>query len=68
MSYNKNFNLDLDDIDMIESALRLRLAQLVDEKLTSAKEIKQINELLGKIHNQKRWYRPGGLYAGYVGG
>ena len=37
------------------------------EQLESVKEIdKQISdlrELLGKIHNQKNWYRPNGVYV-----
>jgi len=30
----------------------------IDEK------IKQITDLLGRLHNQKIWYRPGGTYVG----
>lgn len=52
MSYNKNFELDIKDIALIETALR---------KMPMTKEV---HELLGKIHNQKNWYRPKGTYVG----
>ena len=50
MSYNENFELDLNDIALIETALREMPAS------------KEVEELLGKIHNQKIWYRPRGNY------
>ena len=60
MAPNKNFELKVDDIALIETALF--------EKLSNAKsdtERKTINELLGKLHNQKIWYRPKkGVYVG----
>lgn len=52
MSYNKLFELDVNDIALIETALRA---------LPTSKETE---ELLGKIHNQKTWYRPKGAYVG----
>jgi len=52
MSYNKHFELNIDDIALIEAALRALPAS------------KEIHELLGKIHNQKTWYRPKGAYVG----
>jgi hypothetical protein len=56
---NKNFKLEIDDIALIESALF--------EKLRNSKsdiERKTINELLGKLHDQKNWYRPpNGVYV-----
>ena len=54
MSYNKLFELDINDIALIEAALRA---------LPTSKEVE---ELLGKLHNQKTWYRP--KSASYVGG
>lgn len=81
MSYNKQFELDIDDIEIIENALRHKLNRLSTERLTSVEstiipenelesvkiidqEIKNIHNLLGKLHNQKIWYRP----KNYVGG
>ena len=52
MKYNKEFELDLDDIDLIEHALRFCM------KNNSHLDNKEINELLGRLHNQKKWYRP----------
>ena len=48
---NKNFNLDVRDIHLIELSLR----NMYWENEEKAKEVQQ---LLGKIHDQKVWYRP----------
>lgn len=75
MSYNKNFELDIRDIELIEQGLNLKLLKLSvqrqthidstivpEAELASVKEIDQqireIRDLLGRIHNQKIWYRP----------
>jgi hypothetical protein len=52
MSYNKHFELDINDIALIEAALRALPAS------------KEVHELLGRLHNQKIWYRPKGAYVG----
>ena len=50
---NENFKLTVQDVEHIENALRLRMT------LAESQETKrEITELLGKIHNQKMWYRP----------
>jgi len=49
---NTKFELDVNDIEQIESALRGQLASSTPE------ESYRINSLLGKIHHQKIWYRP----------
>ena len=51
--YNKQFNFDIKDIDLIEKALRNQI-----RTETSDDDKKIIIELLAKIHNQKKWYRP----------
>ena len=75
MSYNKNFELDIRDIELIEQGLNLKLSKLSvqrqthidstivpEAELASVKEIDQqireLRDLLGRIHNQKIWYRP----------
>ena len=75
MSHNKNFELDIRDIELIEQGLNLKLSKLSvqrqthidstivpEAELASVKEIDQqireIRDLLGRIHNQKIWYRP----------
>jgi hypothetical protein len=80
MSYNKNFELNTRDIELVEQGLNLKLSKLSvqrqthidstivpEAELASVKEIDQkiqeIRDLLGKIHNQKIWYRPkDGIY------
>lgn len=72
--YNKNFELTVDDIERIESALRLHKQAVSLERLEllettgapsdSARtemintELSAINDLLGRLHNQKIFYRP----------
>ncbi len=68
MTYKKLFNLNLSDIDIIETSLRKELHVRSEKyqgsvKQENAKEIdsfkqdiSKITELLGKIHNQKIWY------------
>lgn len=71
-SYNRNFDLTLNDIDLIEESLRARGRELCkmrralgDENpadLESMRVIEQDQrmgeELLGRLHNQKVFYRP----------
>ena len=68
MTYNKTFNLNPSDIDVIEICLRKELFIRLDKyqgsvKRVNAKEMEgfkqdfsEITELLGKIHNQKIWF------------
>jgi hypothetical protein len=79
-SYNRKFDLSINDVDMIEEALRargrelssMRLALTTDNPahLESIKVIERDQrhneELLGRLHDQKTFYRP--ARAVYVGG
>lgn len=68
MSYKKQFDLNVSDIDLIETCLRRELhirsenyqeqvKQENAEEMESAKHgVSEITKLLGKIHNQKIWY------------
>ena len=64
MKPNKQFELTVRDIEVIESALRAKAGRRgmaiaegdVSEKLKE--EMHEIQELLGRIHNQKHWYSP----------
>lgn len=56
MKPNENFKLGVNDIAIIESALNERILRL--HKLSDASEAKEIHDLLGRIHNQKIWYKP----------
>ncbi len=64
MKPNKKFELNIRDIEIIEDALRAKagrrgLAVAMGETSENVKqEMHEIQELLGRIHNQKNWYRP----------
>lgn len=75
MKPNTMFELSVDDVDVIENALRHQLSKLSERRLTHIQstiipegslepvreidsDIRMINDLLGRIHNQKNWYRP----------
>lgn len=73
-AYNTSFDLDVDDMEIIEAALRERKKELSLERLTLLGEdetaygtddvaaldaaINATHELLGRLHNQKVFYRP----------
>jgi hypothetical protein len=62
---NTNFDFNIDELAIVEEAMRfrmnrlIRLKNIVKESHTKGieAEIKNIYKLLGKIHNQKNWYR-----------
>lgn len=69
--YNEMFELSVSDIDLIETALRNKRDALSRElieatgKGDSEKTLRQVQDLLGRLHNQKVFYRPrDGVYVG----
>lgn len=60
--YQECFELDVCDVELIEQSLRNQIARLSSKSdgcalsLTASTEIRKINRLLGKIHNQKVFY------------
>ena len=65
--YNKTFELSVDDIDRIEDALRASKLNLSQKSASddAETEAREIHELLGRLHNQKNFYRPNkGTYVG----
>ena len=73
--YNRNFELDIRELELVENALQAKIKKLSTNRLTITQstikpeselesvkridsEIKEINSLLGKLHNQKLWHRP----------
>jgi len=64
MKPNLKFDLNVRDIEIIEQALRAKagrsgLAIAQGETSTKLKdEMHEIQELLGRIHQQKIWYKP----------
>jgi len=53
MKPNTQFELSVRDIDIIEASLRYYATHDLD-----AEKAKNVQQLLGKIHNQKNWHRP----------
>lgn len=49
---NDKFNLDVSDVDHIEKALRYY------QSVVDSSQRRNITEVLGKLHQQKNWYRP----------
>ncbi|MEL6549154.1 MAG: hypothetical protein AAFQ54_02805 [Pseudomonadota bacterium] len=73
--YNKTFELSVEDLEMIETALYRKKAELARQRIDALKadavpevlddEIREIAGLLGRLHNQKVFYRPKrGVYVG----
>lgn len=67
---NKNFELTVRDIEVIESALRAKagrrgMAIVQGETSPQLKaEMKELQDLLGRIHEQKVWYTPNDKFIG----
>ena len=61
MKPNTSFNLNVLDLKLIEDALLYKQANILEDSDRQA-----IARLLGKLHNQKTWYRPDD--EAYVGG
>jgi len=70
MKPNLKFDLTVRDIEIIEQALRAKagrrgLAIAQGETSTKLKdEMHEIQELLGRIHQQKNWFKPKGFTPG----
>ena len=70
--YNTNFELSIDDLAHIEDSIRLRQAQLCAQRREADPEtqseieaaLRSGEELLGRLHHQKVFFRP----QDYVGG
>ena len=67
MKYASSFRVNLQEMEVIEKALNYTLSVFLDELHTlpqGAKaetlrsNIREVNELLGSLHNQKNWFRP----------
>ena len=65
---NNEFKLSVRDIEVIEHALRAKAGRRglaaqgeVSEQLRE--EMREIQELLGRIHDQKVWYSPKGKFV-----
>ena len=71
---NTTFNLSVRDIEVIEHALRAKAGRrglAIAQGETSPQlreEMREIQELLGRIHSQKTWYAKGPSEHPYVSG
>jgi hypothetical protein len=70
---NTLFELSVDDMTLIEDALRSRKQSLADRLIemkqadTEVKDgLAEIHDLLGRLHNQKEFFRPSA--GAYVSG
>ncbi|MEM7684525.1 MAG: hypothetical protein ACFB03_23160 [Paracoccaceae bacterium] len=58
---NTKFELNVEDVDVIETALR----GVLQTKEIADLDEQTVTELLGRLHNQKVFYRPqSGVYVG----
>ena len=78
--YNQKFELDVEDMELIETALRQTKTKLAVETMgqstsraiceRTAKDMegtaRRIHDLLGRLHNQKVFFRP--KSQPYIGG
>ncbi len=78
--YNSKFELSVEDLELIETALRQTKADLSAQALAQSPQnertadcitgvdetLRQIHDLLGRLHNQKVFYRP--RHKAYIGG
>ncbi|WP_085893168.1 hypothetical protein [Roseovarius litorisediminis] len=79
-TYNSNFELTMEDVELIENALRQSKRELsaqtldscaqpdkVSDRMDDAEDtLRQIHDLLGRLHNQKIFFRP--RSGSYIGG
>lgn len=69
--YNSRFELSVDDVELIEEALRNSKRALSAQMIAPPEEgnvnvdevdpdstVRKIHDLLGRLHNQKVFYRP----------
>ena len=70
MKPNLKFELSVNDIDIIETALQNKINRRaqslieVDDPIDK-RELEEMRDLLGRLHQQKNWYRPKkGVYVG----
>lgn len=74
-AYNKTFELTPDDLDLIETSLRDKQRKLsgqiasgegVIDDCPATEQLRETHELLGRLHNQKKFFRP--KSGAYIGG
>jgi len=71
--FNSNIELTIEDMDLIEAALRQSKANLSNcavgtdpattHEIEPERRVRKIHDLLGRLHNQKVFYRPQSTYV-----
>lgn len=65
--YRESFDLNITDVSLIEESLTARVGKIswaimehtCPERIKACKrELAEVRDLLGRIHNQKVWYQP----------
>ncbi len=65
--YNDMFELSIEDMELIEQALRQAMASYsIEANENNEDNIRRMHDLLGKLHDQKIFYRP--KTGSYIGG
>ena len=77
---NTTFNLEVKDLELIEDALHSVIAKRSNDLITAGDaqnatvvrasveaEVSEMRDLLGRLHNQKNWFRPKTGHS-YIGG
>lgn len=65
--YNDMFELSVEDMELIEQALRQAMASYsIEADEANEDTIRRMHDLLGKLHDQKIFYRP--KTGSYIGG
>ncbi len=71
-AFNRKFDLDTTDMELIEASLHETIRELSTNQLGRAacdktkERLRRTKDLLGRLHNQKVFYRP--TNQPYVGG
>ncbi len=63
-TYNKQFDLSIEDVDLIEHAVRYQISHLArteasvptPQSIANHNKIMELMTVLGGLHNQKIWY------------
>ena len=63
MKPNTKFELSVRDLEVIEQALEAKISRRSNFLLNTRdphkeQELSELRDLLGRIHQQKNWYRP----------
>ena len=65
--FNDMFELSIEDMELIEQALRQAMASYsIEANENNEDNIRRMHDLLGKLHDQKIFYRP--KTGSYIGG